>query len=113
MALILSSILLLGLPACNGGVDEIPGYDDPINYDDDDDDMTIMPNGSEECTLDPDGQPSAAVRAAWLGHPQSHARFHCYAACIPGQTRSANCQILRDYPTSDGITADRRCTYCG
>ena len=47
LALILSSILLLGLPACNGGVDETPGYDDPIDYDDDgDNQMTIMPDQS-------------------------------------------------------------------
>ena len=46
LALILSSLLLLGLPACNGGVDETNGYDDPIDYGGNDDDMTIMPTQS-------------------------------------------------------------------
>ncbi len=52
----------------------------------------------------------------WRGHPGDHARFHCAAACIPGQNRAANCQILRQWPPAPGYspgTAARQCSYCG
>ena len=52
----------------------------------------------------------------WRGHPNDHARFHCAQACIPGQNRTAACQILRQWPPAPGHspgTAARQCSYCG
>ena len=50
----------------------------------------------------------------WRGSKDDHARFHCAAACIPGKTRKANCQILRNYTYPGQLAghAERLCTYC-
>ena len=114
MAVIFYGILLLGLSACDDGIGDDYYYDGAGSGSDDEMTITSSTSGNGgECVIHPDGTPSEALRAAWRGDEQSHARFHCYAACVPGQTRSANCETLRAYPTSDGITADRRCRYCG
>ncbi|MXW06617.1 MAG: hypothetical protein F4X97_07065 [Boseongicola sp. SB0662_bin_57] len=56
-----------------------------------------------------------AALQGWRGDPTDHARFHCAAACVPGQTRTANCQILRGYRYPGGAPgqAERQCSYCG
>ena len=55
-----------------------------------------------------------AARQGWRGDPNDHARFHCHAACVPGQTRTANCKILRkyDYQGQPAGYGARLCTFC-
>lgn len=54
--------------------------------------------------------------SGWRGDPNDHRRFHCAQACLPGQNRTAACQILAKWDRHNahlGSNAFGQCNYCG
>lgn len=118
LSLVVCSFAILGLAACSSDTisDAFDLNENQVLITPPDDDQAVItpPGGDDSGCGDSPGQIPDQVQNAWRGDPIAHIRVYCFAACMPGQNRTANCGTLRQFVkhNPDLGSAEQLCTYC-